>query len=80
MRTVVVNDDAASAPKDEIEKRRGVAGEIVMWKVGGARAAQGASLDEVVAAARKAVDATRSIGIGLSACTIPAVGKANFVP
>jgi dihydroxyacetone kinase-like protein len=79
VRTVVANDDAASAPKDEIEKRRGVAGEIVMWKVGGARAAQGASLDEVVAAARKAVDATRSIGIGLSACTIPAVGKANFV-
>src|SRR6266702_3222802 len=67
VRTVVANDDAASAPKDEIDKRRGVAGEIVMWKVGGARAAQGASLDEVLAAARKAVDATRSIGIGLSA-------------
>lgn len=75
---VVANDDAASAPPEEIEKRRGVAGEIVMWKVAGARAAQGASLDEVVAAARHAVDSTRSIGIGLSACTIPAVGKANF--
>src|ERR1700733_1529690 len=34
VRTVVANDDAASAPPDEIEKRRGVAGEIVMWKVG----------------------------------------------
>ncbi|WP_420991956.1 dihydroxyacetone kinase subunit DhaK [Cupriavidus sp. 30B13] len=79
VRTVVANDDAASAPKDEIDKRRGVAGEIVMWKVGGARAAQGASLDEVIAAARRAVDATRSIGVGLAACTIPAVGKANFV-
>jgi dihydroxyacetone kinase-like protein len=78
VRTVVANDDAASAPLDEIEKRRGVAGEIIMWKVAGARAAQGASLDEVIDAARHAVDATRSIGIGLSACTIPAVGKANF--
>ncbi|AJY38266.1 dihydroxyacetone kinase subunit DhaK (plasmid) [Burkholderia humptydooensis] len=78
VRTVVANDDAASAPPDELDKRRGVAGEIVMWKVGGARAAQGASLDDVISSARKAVDATRSIGIGLSACTIPAVGKANF--
>ncbi|RFU49037.1 dihydroxyacetone kinase subunit DhaK [Paraburkholderia sp. DHOC27] len=75
---VVANDDAASAPPEEIDRRRGVAGEIVMWKVAGARAALGASLDEVVAAARHAVDSTRSIGIGLSACTIPAVGKANF--
>jgi dihydroxyacetone kinase len=79
VRTVVANDDAASAPKDEIDKRRGVAGEIVMWEVGGARAAQGATLDEVIVTARKAVDSTRSIGVGLSACTIPAVGKANFI-
>jgi dihydroxyacetone kinase-like protein len=55
-----------------------VAGEILMWKVGGARAAEGADLDEVIAAAQKAIDATRSIGIGLSPCTIPAVGKPNF--
>lgn len=78
VRTVVANDDVPSAPKDEREKRRGVAGEILMWKVGGARAAEGADLDEVIAAAQKAIDATRSIGIGLSACTIPAVGKPNF--
>lgn len=78
VRTVVANDDAASAPPEDILKRRGVAGEIVMWKVGGARAAQGGTLDEVIGAAQKAVDNTRSIGIGLSACTIPAVGKANF--
>jgi phosphoenolpyruvate---glycerone phosphotransferase subunit DhaK len=75
---VVANDDAASAPPEEIAKRRGVAGEIVMWKVAGACAAQGASLDDVVSAARHAIESTRSIGIGLSACTIPAVGKANF--
>lgn len=78
VKTVVANDDVPSAPKNEIEKRRGVAGEILMWKVGGAKAAQGASLDEVIHAAQKAIDNTRSVGIGLSACTIPAVGKQNF--
>jgi dihydroxyacetone kinase len=55
-----------------------VAGEILMWKVGGAKAAMGASLDEVIAVARRAMAHTRSMGIGLSACAIPAVGKANF--
>jgi len=78
VKTVVANDDVASAPKTEREKRRGVAGEVLMWKVGGAKAAQGGSLDEVIAAAQKAIDNTRSIGIGLTPCTIPAVGKPNF--
>lgn len=78
VRTVVANDDVASAPKDEISKRRGVAGEIFMWKVGGAKAAQGASLDEVIETAQKAIDNTRSVGVGLGPCTIPANGKPNF--
>jgi dihydroxyacetone kinase-like protein len=78
VKTVVANDDAASAPPAEREKRRGVAGEILMWKVAGAKAATGASLDEVISTAQRAVDATRSIGIGLTPCTIPAVGKPNF--
>ncbi|MFM2348498.1 MAG: dihydroxyacetone kinase subunit, partial [Pseudomonadota bacterium] len=78
VRTVVANDDVASAPKGDEAKRRGVAGEILMWKVGSARADTGASLDEVIAAAQKAIDRTRSVGIGLSACVIPAVGHANF--
>ncbi|BDG01415.1 dihydroxyacetone kinase subunit DhaK [Anaeromyxobacter oryzae] len=78
VRTVVANDDVPSAPRSDREKRRGVAGEILMWKVGGARAAMGGSLDEVITAAQKAIDSCRSIGIGLSACTIPAVGKPNF--
>lgn len=78
VKTVVANDDVPSAPATEREKRRGVAGEILMWKVGGARAAEGADLDEVITAAQKAIDNTRSIGIGLTPCTIPAVGKPNF--
>lgn len=78
VKTVVANDDVASAPKSEIEKRRGVAGEIFMWKAGGAKAALGGDLDSVIAAARKAIDNTRSVGIGLTPCTLPAVGHPNF--
>jgi len=76
--TVVANDDVPSAPFIEREKRRGVAGEIMMWKCGGAKAAMGGNLDEVIACAQKAVDNTRSVGIGLGPCTIPANGKPNF--
>ena len=77
-KTVIANDDVASAPKSQREKRRGVAGEILMWKAGGAKAAQGGNLDEVIAAAQKAIDNTRSVGIGLTPCTLPAVGHPNF--
>ena len=49
-----------------------------MWKAGGARAALGGNLDEVINAAQKAIDNTRSVGIGLTSCTIPAVGHPNF--
>lgn len=78
VKTVVANDDVPSAPKDQLEKRRGVAGEVIMWKVGGAKAAMGGSLDEVIAVAQKAIDNTRSMGIGLSPCAIPEVGHPNF--
>lgn len=76
--TVVANDDVPSAPASAREKRRGVAGEVLMWKVGGAKAALGGSLDQVIAAAQKAIDHTRSVGVGLTPCTIPAVGRPNF--
>lgn len=78
VKTAVANDDVASAAKDEREKRRGVAGEILMWKCGGAKAATGAELDEVIRTAQKAIDNTKSIGIGLTSCMIPAVGRPNF--
>ncbi|KVK60457.1 dihydroxyacetone kinase subunit K [Agrobacterium sp. C13] len=76
--TVVANDDVCSAAPEEREKRRGVAGEIFMWKIGGAKAAGGASLEEVRATAQKAIDNCRSIGVGLGPCTLPAVGHPNF--
>lgn len=75
---VVANDDVPSAPASDRNKRRGVAGEILMWKVGGAKAAMGGSLEEVLAVAQKAIDNTRSMGVGLSPCAIPEVGHPNF--
>ena len=78
VKTVVANDDVASAPRDQREKRRGVAGEVFMWRIGGAMASRGADLDSVIAAAQKAIDNTRSIGIALAPCTLPAVGHPNF--
>ena len=77
VKLVVANDDVPSDPVDR-SKRRGVAGEIMMWKCGGAKAAMGGNLDEVIACAQKAIDNTRSVGIGLGPCTIPANGKPNF--
>ena len=76
--TVIANDDVPSAPPTEREKRRGVAGEVLMWKVGGAMASTGASLEEVIRVSQMAIDNTRSVGVGLTSCTIPAVGKPNF--
>lgn len=75
---VVANDDVPSAPLSDAKKRRGVAGEILMWKIGGAKAAMGAELDEVLSVAQKAVNNTRSMGVGLSPCAIPEVGHPNF--
>jgi dihydroxyacetone kinase-like protein len=78
VKAVIANDDVPSAPKEQRGNRRGVAGEILMWKVGGAKAAMGGSLDEVVGTAQKAIDNTRSIGVGLLPCTIVEVGHPNF--
>ena len=78
VKKVVANDDVASASHENIAKRRGVAGEIFMWKTAGAKAAMGASLDEVIEVAQKAINNTRSMGIGLAPCAIPEVGHPNF--
>jgi phosphoenolpyruvate---glycerone phosphotransferase subunit DhaK len=76
--TIRVADDVASAGPGERSRRRGVAGLIYAYKIAGAKADGIASLDEVAAAAKKAVDATRSIGVALTPCTVPAVGRPTF--
>lgn len=71
VRTVLVTDDVASAPPDEIEDRRGVAGDFYVFKVAGSSAARGDDLDTVEAMARKANDMTRSFGVAFNGCTFP---------
>jgi len=76
--SLVCNDDVASAPKGEENKRRGVAGIFFVYKCAGAKAAELASLDEVLRVAQKANSNVRSMGVALSPCTLPQVGKPNF--
>jgi dihydroxyacetone kinase-like protein len=71
-------DDVASAPPEERDARRGIAGILFAYKVAGAKAAQGASLGEVKDVADKAGQNTRSMGVALSPCTIPAAGVPTF--
>ena len=78
VRTVLVKDDVASAPPEEAGRRRGVAGMIFAFKCAGACADKGGSLDEVVAAAEKALANTRTMGVALSPCTVPMAGKPTF--
>ena len=78
VRTVLVRDDVASAPPAEAARRRGVAGMAFAFKAAGAKAEAGGSLDEVVAAAEHALANLRTMGVALSPCTVPRVGKPTF--
>jgi dihydroxyacetone kinase-like protein len=76
--TVLLADDVASAPPEEAEKRRGVAGMVYAFKIAGAAAEEGRDLAAVTAVAQKAADACRSVGVALSPCTVPQAGKPTF--
>ncbi|MET0258819.1 MAG: dihydroxyacetone kinase subunit DhaK [Methylobacterium sp.] len=75
---VVVADDVALETGPETAGRRGIAGTVLVHKVAGAAAAGGASLEEVRAAAAQAIAAVASMGVALSACTVPAAGRPGF--
>ena len=77
-RTILVKDDVASAPPEEKARRRGVAGMVFAFKIAGAKAAQGAELDEVVQVTERALDHIRTMGVALSPVTLPAVGAPTF--
>lgn len=72
----IVGADDVNSGTPEI--RRGVAGIFYMYKAAGARADMGGSLQEVLAAAQKAKDYTRTVGFAMSPCIIPEVGSPNF--
>ncbi|ROP58530.1 dihydroxyacetone kinase family protein [Curtobacterium sp. ZW137] len=78
VRTVRVTDDIASAPSTEAHKRRGIAGDLCVFKVAGAAAERGDSLDEVTAIASRANDRTRSFGVAFSGCSLPGADEPLF--
>lgn len=77
-RNVYVTDDVASAPAGEVEKRRGIAGDFVVFRVAGAAADAGRDLDDVERLARHANDRTRTMGVGLGGCTMPGAAEPLF--
>lgn len=72
----VVSDDIASS--DDIDKRRGVAGLIFAYKIAGAAAELGYDLDQILEVLNKFKSNVRTMGIALSPCIVPEVGKATF--
>lgn len=75
---VVVNDDVAVEDSSFTTGRRGIAGTVFVHKIAGAKAMQGATLQEVKAAAEKTIANVRSIGMALTPCIVPAAGTPSF--
>ncbi|MCZ7858987.1 dihydroxyacetone kinase family protein [Agrobacterium salinitolerans] len=76
---VVVADDVALKDTVPDDRRRGIAGTVLVQKLAGAAAEQGLSLQEVARIAREAAGNLSSMGISLGSCTLPAVGSPGFV-
>ena len=76
--TLRVSDDVASAPPQDRAARRGIAGDVFVFKVAGAAAERGDDLTGVAALAGRANDACRSLGVALSACEVPGSGRPTF--
>jgi len=75
---VIVADDIASAKEEEKSKRRGIAGMIFVFKIAGAVAETGASLDETFKVATETNNNIRTLGVALSPCILPEAGKPTF--
>ncbi|HET7784056.1 dihydroxyacetone kinase subunit DhaL [Pseudarthrobacter oxydans] len=77
-RTVLVTDDIASAPLDQIEKRRGIAGDLTVFKIAGAAAEAGLDLGAVERLAIRTNYRTRSLGVAFDGCTLPGADAPLF--
>ena len=76
--TVVTDDDVAVEKSTFSTGRRGVAGTLIVEKIVGAAAEEGRSLAALKILGDRVNTATRSIGIALTSCTVPAAGKPTF--
>jgi dihydroxyacetone kinase len=77
-RTVTVTDDIFSAPAGEKNRRRGIAGDLTVFKVAGAAAAADYDIDGVERAAILANDRTRTMGVAFTGCTLPGAEEPLF--
>lgn len=73
-----VTDDVYSAGPDEVGKRRGIAGDMAVFKIAGAAAQAGMDLEQVEEVAGRANDRTRSLGVAFSGCTLPGADEPLF--
>ncbi|OBB58223.1 D-erythrulose kinase [Mycobacterium sp. 852013-51886_SCH5428379] len=78
VRIIRVSDDIASNGPENHRDRRGVAGDLPVFKIAGAAIEAGADLDEAERLAWKANDATRSFGLAFDGCTLPGAGEPLF--
>lgn len=76
--SVVTKDDVAVPDSTYSTGRRGIAGTVFVHKIAGAAAEEGKSLEQVRDIAQKVIDRTRSMGMAMTACTLPSVGKPGF--
>ncbi|WP_110590047.1 dihydroxyacetone kinase family protein [Microbacterium suaedae] len=76
--SLAVTDDVSSAPVTEKHKRRGIAGDLTVFRIAGAAAERGATLDEVARLAAHANERTRSFGVAFSGCTLPGAPEPLF--
>lgn len=76
--TVVTDDDVAVETSTFSTGRRGVAGTLIVEKIVGAAAEQGRSLADLQALGRRVNSRTRSMGVALTSCTVPAAGTPTF--
>lgn len=79
IRKVVVKDDVAVPDSTYSTGRRGIAGTIFVHKIAGAKAEEGGTLEEVLAVAQKTSDNIRSMGMAMTPCILPSIGKPGFV-
>ncbi|WP_414939303.1 dihydroxyacetone kinase subunit DhaK [Amycolatopsis sp. cmx-11-51] len=78
VRSVVIDDDVAVKDSTYTAGRRGVGGTVLLEKITGAAAERGDTLDAVETLARKVIGQVRSIGVALSAPTVPHAGEPSF--
>jgi len=76
--TILINDEISSAPPERSGERRGTTADHIIIKIAGAASESGLEFDSLIKLIKKAIESSRSLGVSLSACTLPQTGMATF--